>query len=106
MTIPSTEVRSSVPTYDERPEIWPENPVEMMNVMLVHQAAALDGMFMDLCDHAAKTFNESSPGLAQPYIRLALRAQANCRSSLDALARVDRAAQRKAADVAGEKSGE
>ena len=76
---------------------WPDDPIEMMNKMLVEQSASLHLMFYDLRDFGASIFADS-PGAAQSYIRLALRAQSNCRSALDAMARAHRAARNNAAD--------
>lgn len=72
---------------------WPDDPIEMMNRMLAEQSASLHLMFYDLRDYAARIF-PSSPGSARAYIDLALRAQSNCRTALDSIARADRAARR------------
>ena len=77
----------------------PVDPLALMRRMLVEQAVSLDGMFADLNDFVVETFAES-PGAAQAYIRLALRAQSSCRSSLEALAPANRAT-RQMLDQAG-----
>lgn len=87
--------QSSTPPAPAAPrENWPEDPVEMLNEMLSEQAASLHVMFSSLRDFATETFQQQSPYAAQAYIRLALRAQTNCRSALDALARADRVTRR------------
>jgi len=68
----------------------PVDPMARMSEVLTTQAIALDAMFTELMDYAAKRF-EASPGFTERYMRLALRAQANCRASLEAVARADRA---------------
>lgn len=68
----------------------PEDPMALMRELLVEHAVSLDGIFADLTDYAARTFRES-PFAAQAYLRLALRAQSSCRSSLEAVVRADRA---------------
>ena len=80
--------RQTSPARDARAE--PTDPMARINEMLLEQAISLDGIFADLTDYAAETFAEW-PDSAQAYIRLALRAQSSCRSSLEAIARVDRA---------------
>lgn len=69
---------------------WPDDPMEMLNKMLAEQSASLHLMFYDLRDYGASIFPDT-PGYAQAYIRLALRAQSNCRAALETIARADRA---------------
>ena len=102
MSEPSTDpvlAPEEPPAPTPEPE-WPDDPVEMMNQMLAEQSASLHLMFYDLRDYGASVFAES-PDAAQEYIRLALRAQANCRSALDAVARANRAARPRHADELG-----
>lgn len=61
--------------------------------MLMTQAVDLDVMFAELIGKAA-TELDKWPTAAERFVRLALRAQANCRASLDTVARADRAQQR------------
>ncbi|WP_016745117.1 hypothetical protein [Rhizorhabdus wittichii] len=64
-----------------------------MNEMLIAQALSLDVMFTELVRHAADNYTKW-PTSAARYARLALRAQANCRASVETVARADRAKQR------------
>ncbi|ATE65638.1 hypothetical protein [Rhizorhabdus dicambivorans] len=81
----------AAPVANDDGDDWPDDHLAMMQKMLAEQSASLHLMFYDLRDFSAETFRES-PRAAEGFIRLALRAQANCRSSLDAMARADRAA--------------
>jgi hypothetical protein len=64
-----------------------------MREMLLNQATDLDVMFAELIGKAATNLDEW-PTVAERFVRLALRAQANCRASLDTLARAERAQRR------------
>lgn len=97
MNAPSIEPISFEQSPSDPLSEWPDDPLEMMNKMLAEQSASLHLMFYDLRDYSASIF-ANSPGSAQAYIRLALRAQSNCRSALDAVARANRAVGRGAAD--------
>ncbi|WP_340316374.1 hypothetical protein [Rhizorhabdus argentea] len=68
----------------------PADPIARMSEMLMTQALSLDAMFAELVGYAAENFEEW-PGPTERYMRLALRAQSNCRASLDSVARADRA---------------
>jgi len=68
----------------------PDGETKVIRDILADHARKLDVMFLDFCTHAAEVFKEW-PQEAQSLIRLALRAQTNCRVSLDALAKLDRA---------------
>jgi hypothetical protein len=69
------------------------DPLTRMNEMLIAQALSLDAMFTELVRHAADNYTKW-PTSAARYARLALRAQANCRASVETVARADRAKQR------------
>ena len=69
----------------------PADPIARMREMLMTQALSLDAMFNELVGYAANNFEAWSGGPTERYMRLALRAQSNCRASLEAVARVDRA---------------
>ncbi len=71
----------------------PSEPLARMNEMLIAQALSLDVMFTELVRHAADNYTKW-PTSAARYARLALRAQANCRASVETVARADRAKQR------------
>ena len=100
-----TEPLTDPLTEDDEPETpdvamfpeWPDDPEGMINRMLAEQSASLHFMFYDLRDYGASIFT-AAPGYAQPYIRLALRAQSNCRSALDAIARGRRAGRKGGAE--------
>jgi len=83
------------------PDEAPLPALTVMRELLVEQAVSLDGIFADLTDYAAHLFRDS-PFAAQAYLRLALRAQSSCRSSLEAVVRADRAG---AAQEAGAEAG-
>ena len=58
--------------------------------MLMDQAQSLDAIFAEMAAIAADRVVDW-PGTARDYAMVALRAQSNCRSSLEAVARVNRA---------------
>lgn len=76
------------------------DPMARMSRMLMKQARTLDGMFTQLVSHAADN-QDIWPMTADRYIRLAFRAQANCRSALIGVAKAERELQR-AQDEASE----
>ena len=84
------------PPADQTPAHWPDDPNEMLNEMMSEQANSLHNMFGSLRDYAGEVF-PTSPHAAQVYIRLALRAQANCRSTMESIVRADPASRRDAA---------
>lgn len=72
---------------------------DLMRRILVDHAISLDRVYLDLADHISEIFTES-PYAAQIYLRLALRAQSNCRSALESVVRSDRIDEAAAAKVA------
>lgn len=68
----------------------PDNPMDRMRSMLMTQATDLDAMFAELIGKAATDIDQW-PATGERLVRLALRAQSNCRASLDTLARAERA---------------
>jgi len=90
------------PSSDQGPAAaTPADPMLRMREMLMTQATDLDVMFAELIGKAATNLEEW-PSIAERFVRLALRAQANCRASLDTLARAERAQQRALARERGE----
>lgn len=79
------------PSLGEVTGTQPDDPLALMREILVEHAVSLDGIFFDMTNHAVEVFKDS-PGAAKDFIRLALRAQSSCRTSLEAIARADRAA--------------
>lgn len=71
----------------------PSDPLARMNEMLIAQALSLDAMFIELVGHAADNYTKW-PTSAARYARLALRAQSNCRASVETVAKADRAKRR------------
>ena len=67
----------------------PDDTRALMREILTDHAVSLDGIFVDMTNHAAQIFADS-PYAAQAYLRLAMRAQSGCRSALDAMVRADR----------------
>ena len=57
--------------------------------ILAAQAAVLDNMFTDLCRRAFLNFNDY-PEAAEKYIRLALKTQARCTATLEAISNIQR----------------
>ncbi|WP_340315012.1 hypothetical protein [Rhizorhabdus argentea] len=82
---------SSTPqlSHGEAAGAEPDDPLALMRELMEH-AVSLDGIFFDMTNHAVEVFKDSR-GAAKDYIRLALRAQSSCRTSLEAIARADRA---------------
>ena len=71
-----------------------------MREMLVEQAYSLSGLFADLTSYAADVFTDKKqPAAAQAYLRLALRAQSNCRASVETIAKAARVAQQEGTDA-------
>jgi hypothetical protein len=64
-----------------------EGDLSMASRMLAAQAVALDSMFAELARRAALNMSEYIDA-AERYGRLALRAQTNCRTTLEALAKL------------------
>lgn len=81
----------------------PGDPVAVMSEMLMAQARALDALFGDLVSRAGEQAEWLDA--ANTYSRLAFRAQANCRTSLEALARAARL-QHRDARAGAEQGGE
>lgn len=75
----------------------PVDPMAQMREILRTQVVDLDGIFGELLGHAGKNLR-TTPGYVEPYMRLALRTQSNCRASLEALARADRAERQQRGD--------
>jgi hypothetical protein len=61
--------------------------MRMASRLLASQAVTLDTMFTELARRAANNMG-SYPDAADRYMRLALRAQSNCRTTVDALAKL------------------
>lgn len=80
------------PGHPTNPTNSNSDHIERMSEMLMAQAASLDAMFVELSGKATEHMT-SWPSNARSYVKLALRAQANCRSALDAMARAERANQ-------------
>ena len=93
MTDPTMETSTARTPVEKPRTTWPDDPTDMMHEMMREQSSSLHAMFYDLKRVAALTFPDW-PQEAQAYFRLALRAQANCRSALETVARADRAARR------------
>lgn len=64
-----------------------EGDLEMVSKILAAQAITLDGMFAELARRAALNMGEYI-NAAERYGRLALKAQGNCRATLDTLAKL------------------
>lgn len=64
-----------------------EGDLEMVSKILAAQAITLDGMFAELARRAALNMGEYISA-AERYGRLALKAQSNCRATLDTLAKL------------------
>lgn len=90
MTDPMIETCEAAPEAGGTRQQWPEDPIEMMNEMMREQANQLNVLFNDMLEVSVQAFKEA-PLTAQPYLRLALRANANARSSMEAIARAYRA---------------
>lgn len=75
----------------------PDNSAELsghmaeMSDILIAQARELNMIFAAMTGQTKKNL-ANWPGIARSYAHLAIRAQANCRASLEAVARVERAA--------------
>lgn len=61
-----------------------------MSDILMTQARELDTIFAAMTGQTKQNLADW-PGIARAYAHLAIRAQANCRASLEAVARVERA---------------
>lgn len=61
-----------------------------MSDILIAQARELNMIFAAMTGQTKKNLADW-PGIARSYAHLAIRAQANCRASLEAVARVERA---------------
>ncbi|MES2497832.1 MAG: hypothetical protein V4618_17080 [Pseudomonadota bacterium] len=81
------------PTDGTPPDVTTSDDMTRARAILMTQAVDLDVMFSELIGKAASNLDQW-PTMAERFVRLALRAQANCRASLDTLARADRAQRR------------
>jgi hypothetical protein len=61
--------------------------MSMFSEVLTAQALSLDALFTELTRRATMNFGDY-PSAAERYARLAFKAQANCRASLEALAKL------------------
>ncbi len=91
MTDPTTEAGTAERPAPEASKTWPTESIAMLTEMRSAQAKSLHDMFSALTDHSRETF-EKYPYEAQDYIRLALRAQANCRMTMADIVRTELAA--------------
>lgn len=91
------EMRSPRPRDRAPAKRTPPDPMARMSDMLVAQAISLDTMFAELAGYAADNYTKW-PTSAERYGRLALRAQSNCRASVETVARADRAKRRARGD--------
>lgn len=98
MSDPTTETSKTEPPAGETTVIWPEEPIEMQHEMMSEQAKSLHDMFSSLRTRSMETFHKY-PADAQAYIRLALRAQANCRLTMADVVRAEMAARRSRAEA-------
>jgi hypothetical protein len=90
---PMNEMRRPRSRDSEVANSTPVDPMARMSEMLMTQALSLDAMFTELAEHAADNLTQW-PSAGERYARLALRAQSNCRASLEAIAKADRAKRR------------
>lgn len=77
----------------DAPDAASADSMARMSAMLMEQALALDAMFGELVEYSAKNF-KAWPGITERYMHLALRAQTNCRTSLQAMVKADQARER------------
>jgi hypothetical protein len=89
MTEPCTPGTPEGEAPGSSPDDTPEEPMARMRDMLMTQATDLDEMFAQLIGKAATDLHQW-PTTAERFVRLALRAQSNCRASLETLARAER----------------
>lgn len=89
-----TDMTTSDISGEDAPDLNadPGEPQEIRGLMrriLVDHAISLDRVYLDLADYIGDIIEER-PSAAQIYLRLALRAQSNCRSALETVVRSDR----------------
>lgn len=97
MTDQSTDTcRAEQPAADTKAP-WPDEPIGMLNAMRSEQAKALHDMFTSLRTRSMETFQDY-PEDAEAYVRLALRAQANCRMTMADIVRTELAARQDQAE--------
>lgn len=97
MTDPTSEASKAQSPIGQPKMGWPDDPIDKLNEMRSAQAKLLHDMFSSLTEHSRETFEES-PYDAQDYIRLALRAQANCRMTMADIVWTELAARRHRAE--------
>ncbi len=82
---------STMPVTSDKVRRGANDSSTMINDLLTTQAHSLDALFTRLIGHADDNMTEW-PIAAVAYAQLAFRAQWNCRTSLEALARTERLA--------------
>ncbi len=93
MTDPTAETHRPETSCTTRRH-WPDDPIDMMAEMMCEQANHLNALFRDMLDCSARAFDQRDPVEAEAYVRLALKANANARSSMEAIARARHASRR------------
>lgn len=95
------EMRS--PEADDPDACLPADFMTRTSEILMEQSLTLNEMFLELTRSAVE-HQHQWPGATKDYVRLALRAQANCRASLTAMAHVERTI--RARDAGADTDGE
>jgi hypothetical protein len=80
-------LEDSVGVFADQSRKVVEGDLSSVKAMLSSQAQALDAMFTDFARRSSANLGEY-PAAAERYMRLALKAQANCRVTVEALAKI------------------
>ena len=82
-----TDISATVEALEERARAIRENKLASAEDMLTGQAAALNALFLELARRSGANMGEYMSA-AETYMRLALKAQAQCRATLETLATI------------------
>jgi len=97
------DMSPALPPAPETPERLPPPSLGHLRNLLLEQALSLDGMFNGFTIYAVEIVPDG-PERSLAYLRIALRAQASCRASVESIARSDRFMREAAESGENEKS--
>jgi len=89
------------PETDDPDAYLPDDFMVKTSAILMEQSLTLNEMFLELTRSAVENQHQW-PSATKDYVRLALRAQANCRASLTAMANVEKAIRARDAEAGAE----
>ncbi len=86
-SVEKPDIADYIPVFEKQIEKAASGNLTMASQLLASQAITLDSMFTELGRRAAMNLGEY-PQAAERYAKLAFKAQTNCRTTLEALAKM------------------